>query len=370
MGRSQGEPVRILVADEQRLFAEGVSRLLEPSCLVLDALADGRELLEAAGASRPELILTELSLFAAGDFHLADRLRTAAPECRVLVVGMETDAATVKEVLAAGACGYLLKTADADELLFAVGQVLRGRQYLTPSLTHALLAPAAETPPDAGLENAGGGRIRVLIVDDNETTQMVVRAYLTAFDDVEVVGEAGDGRQAVAKVRELAPDVVLMDLRMPVLDGVEATRAILADGGGPRVLALTGSAEIPQIMAIVRAGALGYLNKEAGADEIVRAIRQVHRGEPSLPPEITRALLENEEPWPEPRDELTLRELEVVRLIARGLANKEVAGRLHLSEATVRSHLRNVNHKLELGNRVELVLYALRSGWASLDAST
>lgn len=211
--------------------------------------------------------------------------------------------------------------------------------------------------------------IRVLVVDDHPVVRKGVRALLTAAEDMAVVGEAEDGRQAVEEARHRLPQVILMDLRLPLLDGVEATKAILAEQPEVGIVALTGADGDAQVLAAVEAGALGYLAKTSKPADFLGAIRRVARGEPWLPPALTRKLLAHL--WPAPpgpyQEPLTERELEVLREMAKGKSNQQIAEDLHLAEVTVRTHVSHVLGKLGAGNRVEAVLHALRAGLARLD---
>jgi len=212
--------------------------------------------------------------------------------------------------------------------------------------------------------------IRVFIAEDHAIVRKGLRALLATEADIDVVGEAANGRDAVADVARLRPDVVLMDLVLPELDGIEATRQITAASPDARVLVLTSFATDDKVFPAIKAGARGYLLKDAGPDELVQAIRQVARGEASLHPSIARKVLtelargSDRPPTPQP---LTPREVEVVRLVARGLSNQQIAAALALSDATVRSHVSTILGKLHLASRTQAALYALREGLASLD---
>jgi NarL family two-component system response regulator LiaR len=211
--------------------------------------------------------------------------------------------------------------------------------------------------------------IRVLIVDDQTIVRKGIRALLAEVEQIEVVGEAGDGQEAVSQARALQPDVILMDLVMPHVDGIEATRQIARDQAA-RILVLTSFAGDDKVFPAIKAGALGYLLKDSEPEDLLRGIEQVHRGEPSLHPTIARKVLqEMQRPSEHPptQDPLTDRELEVLRLVATGLTNREIAGRLMVTEATVRSHVSNVLGKLHLANRVQATLYALQEGLTALD---
>jgi NarL family two-component system response regulator LiaR len=215
--------------------------------------------------------------------------------------------------------------------------------------------------------------IRVLIADDHAIVRKGVCALLATEPDIEVVGEAGNGRQALALTQRLNPDVILMDLVMPGMDGLEATRRIVASQLEARVLVLTSFAGDDKVLPAIRAGALGYLLKDSSPEELVQAIRQVHRGESSLHPTIARKLLRELSP-PASRDGestlLTEREVEVLQLIARGGTNRQIAEQLSISEATVRTHVSKILGKLDLCSRTQAALYALREGIASLDNGT
>jgi two-component system, NarL family, response regulator LiaR len=215
-------------------------------------------------------------------------------------------------------------------------------------------------------------RIRVLLVDDHSIVRKGIRALLVTEPDLDVIGEAQDGREAVEKAAKLSPDVILMDLAMPGVDGIDATRRITAQNGAARILVLTSFAGDEKVFPAIQAGALGYLLKDSSPEELVRAIHQVHRGESSLHPTIARkVLLELARPAGRPptTDPLTEREVDVLRLIARGKSNQEIADTLVVSEATVRTHVSNILGKLHLASRTQAALYALRQGLASLEDS-
>ena len=211
--------------------------------------------------------------------------------------------------------------------------------------------------------------IRVLLVDDHAILRKGIRALLSTEPDIDVVGEAGDGQEALTQAEALRPDVILMDLVMPNMDGIEATRQLVGRQSGVRVLVLTSFVADDKVFPAIKAGALGYILKDTGPDDLVRAIRQVYRGEPTLEPEIARKVLfELAQPLREPLtpEPLTGRELDVLRLIAQGMSNREIAEYLVLADKTVRSHVSNILGKLHLGSRTQAALYALREGFASL----
>ena len=212
--------------------------------------------------------------------------------------------------------------------------------------------------------------IRIIIVDDHAIVRKGIRALLSDVEDIEIIGEATDGQEAVDLARALQPDVILMDLVMPKMDGIEATAKIKAIQPDVRILALTSFAMDSKVFPAIKAGALGYFLKDSDPDDLVVAIRMVYRGEPSLHPEIARKVL-HEISHPEHSsvtlDPLTEREHEVLCLVAKGLSNQEIADQLIITETTVRTHVTHILRKLHLANRVQAALYALREGMVPLD---
>jgi DNA-binding NarL/FixJ family response regulator len=211
--------------------------------------------------------------------------------------------------------------------------------------------------------------VRVLIADDDTLIRTGLRLILESQRDLEVVGEAADGEVAVAQSRVLRPDVVLMDVRMPRVDGVEATRRITARGDAPRVVVLTTFDLDEHAFAALRAGASGFLLKDARPDDLLAAIRTVHAGDAVIAPSTTRRLLDrvardlpDRAPGPDPLAVLTDRERQVLLEIARGAANPEIAARLHLSENTVKTHVGHILAKLGLRDRVQAVILAYDCG--------
>ncbi|MGB2798531.1 MAG: response regulator transcription factor [Dehalococcoidia bacterium] len=213
-------------------------------------------------------------------------------------------------------------------------------------------------------------KISVLIADDHPVVRQGLHSFLQLQDDLEIVGEAADGLEAVEKVAELLPDVVLMDLVMPKVDGIAAIRRITALSPSTRVLVLTSFSDDDKVFSAIKAGALGYLMKDSSPADLAEAIRAVYRGEPSLDPAIAKKLMDQLSKGEEVivEEDLTIREKEVLRLIARGNSNKEIAASLRISEKTVKNHVTNILHKLHLSDRTQAALYAVRRKMAGDDS--
>ncbi len=214
--------------------------------------------------------------------------------------------------------------------------------------------------------------INVLVVDDHLIVRKGIRALLATEPDLTVVGEATNGKEAIAQNEALHPDVILMDLVMPEMDGIDAIKHITGQNPEARIVVLTSFATDEKVFPAIKAGALGYLLKDSAPEELVHAIRQVQRGESSLHPTIARKLLQEmsrppQPPKPPTTEPLTERELAVLKLVAQGLSNQDIADDLVISEATVRTHVSNILGKLHLASRTQAALYALREGLASLD---
>ena len=204
-------------------------------------------------------------------------------------------------------------------------------------------------------------RIRVMVVDDHEVVRKGMRAFLDLLPDIEIVGEAGDGSEALAMARRLSPDVVLMDLLMPVMDGLTAIGRIKGELPAVEIIAMTSFLEEEKVTAALEAGASGYLLKDASADRVAEAIRSARAGDVPLDPAVARLLTQRmrtrkAEPAVEP---LTEREKEVIGLLARGLSNKEIATELFITERTARTYVSNILGKLGLASRTQAALYAV-----------
>jgi NarL family two-component system response regulator LiaR len=216
------------------------------------------------------------------------------------------------------------------------------------------------------------GKLKVMIVDDHQVVRQGLRTFLELVDDIQVIGEAGDGAEAIQVARREQPDVVLMDLVMPGMDGITATRQLKALGLGARIIALTSFTEDDKVFPAIQAGASSYLLKDVSPDDLVAAIRAAHRGEARLHPDIARKLMDAMRAEADPRvtrrepacADLSERELEVIRLVAEGLSNREIASRLVISEKTVKTHLTHILSKLNLDDRTQLAIYAIRTGIA------
>ena len=212
--------------------------------------------------------------------------------------------------------------------------------------------------------------IRVYLADDHPIVRRGIRDLLDTEPDLEVVGEATNGREAVAGVKALSPDVTLIDLVMPEMDGIQAIRQIKTAQPQARILVLTSFATDDKVFPAIKAGALGYLIKDTAPEDLVRAIHQVYRGQASLHPAIAQKLLSEisgPSPAPPSPEPLTAREVDVLQLVARGLSNQEIAAELVISVATVYTHVSNILSKLHLASRTQAALYALREGYTSLE---
>jgi NarL family two-component system response regulator LiaR len=211
-----------------------------------------------------------------------------------------------------------------------------------------------------------------VVVDDQAIVRRGIKALLATEADLEVVGEASSGEEALRLLERLRPDVALMDLVMPGIGGLEAIRRLAERDVGTRIVVLTSFATDENVFPAIKAGALGYLLKDSEPEDLVRAIRQVHRGEASLHPEIAhKVLLELNRTRTRPQsrtvDPLTARETEVLKLVAGGLDNRQIAERLVVGETTVRTHVSSILAKLQLASRTQAALYALREGYATVE---
>jgi len=213
-------------------------------------------------------------------------------------------------------------------------------------------------------------KIRILVVDDHAVLRDGIRALLAVHDDIEVVGEASEGKEAVTKAQELVPDVVIMDIAMPGMDGLEATRRIRKKHPKMKVLVLTQHDNKEYILSVIKAGASGYVPKRALGSELVSAIKSVKEGDSFLYPSAASALIEDylqQTRGEDPYDQLTAREREIFKLIAEGHTSRKIADMLFLSLRTVQGHRLKIMEKLDLHNRTELIKYAMRKGLVSLD---
>lgn len=212
-------------------------------------------------------------------------------------------------------------------------------------------------------------QINILITDDHAVVREGLRTLIETEPGMSVVGEAADGREAVQQALALKPDVILLDMVMPNSDGLSAITAIKKEQPDAKILVLTSFADDDKVFPAIKAGALGYLLKNSSPQRLLRAIRDVYQGEPSMSPDVAKKLmLEMQRPaeLPPTEDPLTEREVDVLRLIAQGLTNQEIAAKLVIGEGTVRTHVSNILTKLHLANRTQAALYALREGFASL----
>ncbi len=215
--------------------------------------------------------------------------------------------------------------------------------------------------------------IKVLLAEDHVVVRQGTRQLLEREPDFEIVGEAGDGEEAIRLAKELKPDIIIMDVAMPKLSGIEATRQIKAFLPAVSVLVLTGYDYDEYIFSMLEAGAAGYLLKNVSGDELISAVRAVYAGEPMIHPAVLRKVMTRfKEPPPDPvpvhaLSPLSEREMEVLKIAAKGMINRDIASKLFISERTVQAHMRSVLNKLGVGSRSEAILYALKKGWFSID---
>jgi len=216
---------------------------------------------------------------------------------------------------------------------------------------------------------ANGDVIRVLVVDDQDLFRSGLAMMLDSEDGIEVVGQAGDGAEAASKAAETVPDVVLMDVRMPRRSGIEATGQIKEELPSTKILMLTVSDDEADLYDAIKAGASGYLLKDAALEEVLEAIRSVHEGQSTISPSMASKLMtefaaisKKQETKPQTGPKITDREMEVLRLVAKGHSNREIAKELYISENTVKNHIRNILEKLQLHSRMQAVYYAVREG--------
>jgi NarL family two-component system response regulator LiaR len=215
--------------------------------------------------------------------------------------------------------------------------------------------------------------INVLLAEDHVITRQGIRRLIEDEKGVTVIGEASDGEEAVQMVTDLKPDIVIMDIAMPKLNGIEATRQIKLLSPRTAVLILSAYDDDEYVFALLKVGAAGYLLKNVSGDELTRAIRAVYKGEPVLDPMVARKVM-NYFKLPgkgrgleKPSEHLSNRETDILKLAAKGMTNKDIADKLHLSNRTVEGHLRTIFNKLGVGSRTEAVLYGLRKGWFTLE---
>jgi DNA-binding NarL/FixJ family response regulator len=215
----------------------------------------------------------------------------------------------------------------------------------------------------------GLGQIKILIVDDHTILRDSLRALFGSYDDIEIIGEASDGEQALDKARELSPDVIVMDLALPGMDGSETIQRIVKRNPKAKVLVLTQFSDREHVISSIKAGACGYIPKQASGSEVVSAIRTVYRGEYFLFPFVASTLVQDylHQSRNEPYDRLTNREREVLRMVAEGNTSRQIADRLSISLKTVLGHRTKIMKKLTIHNRTELIKYAIRMGLVKMD---
>ncbi len=202
--------------------------------------------------------------------------------------------------------------------------------------------------------------IRVMLVDDHKVVRSGLATFLSAHDDLELVGEAKNGREAVNLCHQMKPDVILMDLLMPEMDGIAATRAILADDPEMKIIAMTSFEDKDLVHGVLAAGAMGYLLKNISSDELAKAIRDAVAGRSTLSPEAARVLIQSTRPTEQPVCDLTEREMEVLNLVVQGNSNQQIADTMVISLATVKVHISSILSKLQVSSRSEAIAYAIK----------
>ena len=214
--------------------------------------------------------------------------------------------------------------------------------------------------------------IRILLADDHAIVRAGIRQFLESAPDIEVVAEAGDGEQAMSLIQSERPDVAVLDIQMPKATGIEVTRWAKANAQGVGILILTAYDDDPYVMAVLQAGANGYVLKTAAPDDIIQAVRDVHSGKSVLDPSVTGALMAQmfHRPEAQPVEQLTDREMEVLHLVAKGFTNKAIGVQLSISDRTVQGHLAHIFDKLQAASRTEAVMRAVSLGWISQDTGT
>jgi len=362
--------IRVLIADDHAVVRQGLRTFLElqDDIEVVADVADGEAALRAAAEHEPDVVLMDLVMPGGGGVEAIRALRTTRPEARVLVLTSFLDDDKVFPAVRAGAAGYLLKDVEPAELVRAIRTVDDGEALLHPAVAARLMEEFSETERPAAEPRSPWRwpvtEIRVLIADDHAVVRQGLRTFLELQDDIEVVADVADGEAALRAAAEHEADVVLMDLVMPGIGGVEAIRRLREVRPAARVLVLTSFLDDEKLFPAVRAGAAGYLLKDVEPAELVRAIRAVGDGEALLHPAVAARLMEefSESERPAAEEALTAREREVLELIARGLPNKLIARDLEIAEKTVKTHVSSILSKLGLTDRTQAALYAVRTG--------
>jgi DNA-binding NarL/FixJ family response regulator len=344
--------IRVLLVDDDARIRRGWEmRLgLEPDIEVVGTAEDMTTAVLQAIATPPHIILLDIKLSGMDGLTGIAHLRRAAPDSAIIIVTVYDSTANQQKALAAGASAFVSKQTNFDKLLAFI------RQFGSQDTDSDII-------PKIALYEVSRNKmgIRVLLVDDHSVVRQGLRMFLGLDPELTIVGEAVNGVDAIQKAHDLQPDVILMDLMMPVMDGMTAIGVLRRELPEIEIIALTSVLEDASVFNAMRAGATGYLLKDTEADELCRAIKAAAAGQVQLSPQAAARLL-REVPAPDSPEHLTDRETDVLRLLAQGLANKEIAAELIIGEKTVKTHVSNILGKLGVVSRTQAALYATRIG--------
>jgi two-component system nitrate/nitrite response regulator NarL len=354
--------ITVLIADDDPEFRSALAAVLEraPGLELVAAAENAAEAIELARRLHPTVAVVDVRMDGAGGPCVARALKQFAPDVRVLALSAYDDRGTVLEMLEAGATGYMLKGwASARELVLAIERTAGGEEVLSLESPEPLRDEGAR-PRKATVTRPP---IRVLVADNHPLYREAVATAIRRAPGLDLVAEESDGRQALDTLREIEPDVALLDMRMPELDGMKILNALVREGLRTRVIFLSAHTDGVTVYAALGAGASGYLSKDAPGEAVCDAVVVVAGGGTVLPPEVQGAIAgEIRSRVADERPRLTQREQEVLKLIADGCSAPEMAKRLNLSQGTVKSHLQSLYQRLGVSDRAAAVAEAMRRG--------